>query len=250
MFLNFHLLFWTFILTNIFLSYLVYSGCYNKYQRFINRNLFLTALEGESQGASMFQWRPFSYWQSSCIAEGVRDLWGVSFIRLWIPFIRALLSWVKPKTPPPNTFCWALGFQLMNFGENTNVDHITRIHSCCWVKLHFIHSHSYVTSHSIFWVYRLFILWQPNIYAIASDWVFIFVYIQTIYIYTHTHTHTNIYLYTKYMYVYTYIYVCIQILSHYRLLQEFDYSSLCYTVSPYCFIYFLYNNVYMLILNS
>ena len=190
MFLNFDLLFWTFILTNIFLSYLVHSGSYNKYQRFINRNLFLTALEAESQGASMFRGRPFSYWQSSCIAEGVRDLCGVSFIRLWIPCMRPLLSWAKPKAPPPNTICWALGFQLMNLGENTNVDHITRIHSCCWVKLHFIHSHGYITSHSILWVYPLFILWQPNIYAISSCWVFI-LYIYKPYIYIHTQ---NIYL--------------------------------------------------------
>ena len=147
--------------------------------------------------------------------------------------MRALLSWVKPTAPPPNTICWALGFQLMNFGENTNVDHITRIHSCCWVKLHFIHSHGCKTSHSILWVYPLFILWQPNIYAISSCWVFIFVYIKTIY------TYKNKYLYTKYVYVCTYICVCIQILFHYRLLQDFDYSSLCYTVSPCCFIYFI-----------
>ena len=37
-----------------------------------------------------------------------------------------------------------------------------------------------------------------------------------IYIHTHTHTHTHIYFF--------------QILFHYRLLQDIEYSSLCYTV--------------------
>jgi len=37
-----------------------------------------------------------------------------------------------------------------------------------------------------------------------------------------------------YMCVYIYIYI-FQIVFHYRLLQDIDYSSLCYTVNAYCF---------------
>ena len=52
------------------------------------------------------------------------------------------------------------------------------------------------------------------------------------------------------LYVY-FIYILFQILSHYRLLQDIEYSSLCYTVGP-CWLvtYFMYNSVYMLILSS
>ena len=46
-------------------------------------------------------------------------------------------------------------------------------------------------------------------------------------IYTHTHTHTH-----------TYIYF-FQILFPYRLLQNIEYSSLCYTVGP-CWLSILY----------
>ena len=59
--------------------------------------------------------------------------------------------------------------------------------------------------------------------------VYIYIYIY-IYIHTHTHTHTHIYIY---MYVYIlYIYILFQILFHYRLLQDIEYSSLCSTVGP------------------
>ena len=52
-----------------------------------------------------------------------------------------------------------------------------------------------------------------------------------IYIYIYIHTHMCIY-------IYTYIYnVPFQILFHYRLLQDIDYSSLCYTVGPCCLFY-------------
>ena len=39
-----------------------------------------------------------------------------------------------------------------------------------------------------------------------------------------------------YIYTHTHIYVCIifQILFHYRLLRDTEYSSLCYTAGPYC----------------
>ena len=143
--LNFHLMFWTFILTNTFLSYLVHSGCYNKYQIFKQK-----FISHSSRG-----------WKSGCqrvigralflLAEGVRGLCVVSFIRTPIPFMRAPPSWLKPlpKAPPPNTIHWASGFQHMNLGENTNVDHSTKIHSSCWVKLHFIHFHCYITNHFV-----------------------------------------------------------------------------------------------------
>ena len=31
-----------------------------------------------------------------------------------------------------------------------------------------------------------------------------------------------------------YIYILFQIIFHYRLLHDTDYSSLCYTIGPYC----------------
>ena len=37
------------------------------------------------------------------------------------------------------------------------------------------------------------------------------------------------------IYIYIYIYILFQILFHYRLLQNTEYSSLCYTVNP-CFL--------------
>ena len=40
------------------------------------------------------------------------------------------------------------------------------------------------------------------------------------------------------------------ILFHYCLLQDIEYSSLCYTVGPYCFICFIYSRLYLLIPNS
>ena len=40
---------------------------------------------------------------------------------------------------------------------------------------------------------------------------------------THTHTHTH-----------THIYILLQVLSHYSLLWDIEYSSLCYTVGPCC----------------
>ena len=36
------------------------------------------------------------------------------------------------------------------------------------------------------------------------------------------------------VYVCMYIYILFQILFHYSLLQDIEYSSLCYTVGPYC----------------
>ena len=38
----------------------------------------------------------------------------------------------------------------------------------------------------------------------------------------------------KYKYIYIYIYILFHILFHYGLLQDIEYSSLCYTVGPCC----------------
>ena len=46
-----------------------------------------------------------------------------------------------------------------------------------------------------------------------------------------------------------YTWILFQILLHYRLLQDTEYSSLCYTIGPFClsilyiivFIYFIFN---------
>ena len=41
-------------------------------------------------------------------------------------------------------------------------------------------------------------------------------------------------MYSKIIRIYIYIYVLFQIIFHYRLLQDTEYSSLCYTVGPCC----------------
>ena len=48
-------------------------------------------------------------------------------------------------------------------------------------------------------------------------------------------------------YTYTYIWVFFQIIFPYRLLENIQYSSLCYTPGPCWVIYFIYNSLYMLI---
>ena len=54
------------------------------------------------------------------------------------------------------------------------------------------------------------------------------------------YVHTYVYMYV-YIYIYIYIYICIlfQILFPYRLLQNIEYSLLCYTVGP-CWLSILY----------
>ena len=52
------------------------------------------------------------------------------------------------------------------------------------------------------------------------------VYSKMIWLYTHKHTHT-----------YICIYILFKILFHYRLLQDIEYSSLCYTINPCCLFY-------------
>ena len=39
------------------------------------------------------------------------------------------------------------------------------------------------------------------------------------------------------LYIYIYTYVLFQILFHYKLLQDIDHNSLCYTVGPCLFIH-------------
>ena len=48
----------------------------------------------------------------------------------------------------------------------------------------------------------------------------------------------------QFSYTYTLIYILFYILSRYRLLQNIEYSSLCYTVGPLLIICFIYSNVY------
>ena len=45
-------------------------------------------------------------------------------------------------------------------------------------------------------------------------------------------------------------YILFQMSFHYRLLQATEYGFLCGTVDLYCFIYFIHNNVYILIPKS
>ena len=49
------------------------------------------------------------------------------------------------------------------------------------------------------------------------------VYSKVIQLYTHIH-----------VYVYIYVYILFQILFHFRLLQDTEYSSQCYTIGPCC----------------
>ena len=55
-------------------------------------------------------------------------------------------------------------------------------------------------------------------------------------------------LYSKVIQIYLFIYI-FQILFHYSLLQDVEYSSLCYTVGPCC-LPILYIVVFLLISNS
>ena len=56
---------------------------------------------------------------------------------------------------------------------------------------------------------------------------------------------------------FSYIYMCVcvcvcvykylQIISHCSLLQDFEYSPLCYTVNPLLLIYFMYSSLFLFI---
>ena len=52
-----------------------------------------------------------------------------------------------------------------------------------------------------------------------------------------------------YIYINTHMYIVFQILFHYRLLQDIEYNSLCYTVGP-CYLPILYKVVCRLTLTS
>ena len=51
-----------------------------------------------------------------------------------------------------------------------------------------------------------------------------------IFIYIHTYVYSIIYIH-----IYVYMYILFQIFFHYKLLQDTEYRSLCYTVGPCCF---------------
>ena len=46
-------------------------------------------------------------------------------------------------------------------------------------------------------------------------------------------------MYSKVLQLYIYVYILFQILFHYTVLQDIEYSSLCYTVGTCCFLYLL-----------
>jgi len=50
----------------------------------------------------------------------------------------------------------------------------------------------------------------------------------------------------RFVYTHTHIYILFQILFHYRLLQDTEYSSLCYTVGPYCLSILFYLFIFWL----
>ena len=50
----------------------------------------------------------------------------------------------------------------------------------------------------------------------------------------------NTYIIHIYVYAYIYMYIIFQILFRYRLVQDIECSSLCYTVGPCCLFYILY----------
>lgn len=110
---------------------IVHLGCYNKIPGtegtewiIMNTNLCPTFLEARSlrsgcqdgKVSGLFQAVDFSLYL--CMAEGARELYGISFIRALIPFIRA---------PPPDQITsqrsyvlipshWDIGFHHVNFG--------------------------------------------------------------------------------------------------------------------------------------
>ena len=115
---------------------LVRSGCYNKRPQtgwlINNRNLFLTVLEAISpKSGCQCGWVRALFWASGfslCphVAEGTRELCGVSFIRTLIPFMRAPPSWPKhlPKASPPSTITLGISISTYEFGGDTNVQTI------------------------------------------------------------------------------------------------------------------------------
>lgn len=104
---------------------IVHLGCYNKIPGtegtewiIMNTNLCPTFLEARSlrsgcqdgKVSGLFQAVDFSLYL--CMAEGVRELYGISFIRALIPFIKTPPSW--PKQLLIYQHLQWLGFQHMN----------------------------------------------------------------------------------------------------------------------------------------
>ena len=112
------------------LTVLIHSGCYNKIPEtgwLINRYFFLTVLEAGSPRSRHQQIQSLvrtcflihRHNSSHCVLtwqKGIRELSGVSFIRVLIPFMRAPPLWPNhlPKAIPPNTL--GVRFQHRNFG--------------------------------------------------------------------------------------------------------------------------------------
>lgn len=57
-----------------------------------------------------------------CMVEGVREISGVTFIRMLIPFMGAAPSLPQhcPKAAPPNTITPGIRISAQEFGEDTN----------------------------------------------------------------------------------------------------------------------------------
>lgn len=69
-------------------------------------HLFLTVVKaGKSKVTGRFRvwWGSASHKTSQ--AEGAKEVCGISFVRVWVPFMRTLSVWPNhlPKTPPPNS---------------------------------------------------------------------------------------------------------------------------------------------------
>ena len=88
---------------------------------------------------------------------------------------------------------------------------------------------------SCFFLIKKFFYWCiVDLQCCVSFW-YIAKWFRYIYIYIYIYTHTCMYVYICiWIYIYIYIYVLFQILFHYRLLQDIEYSSLCYIVGPCC----------------
>ena len=87
-----------------------------------------------------------------------------------------------------------------------------------------------------------------NIYICMYVYVYTYVYI---YVYVYERIYTYVYVYVcVHIHMYTYmcmwVYICIYyfLFFHYGLLQDIEYSSLCYTVRPCCLIHSINNSLH------
>ena len=101
----------------------------------------------------------------------------------------------------------------------------------------FILKYSWFTKLGQFLVYSRVI--QSHMYVI---YVIIYIHDSVIYM-------NQLYIHDSVIYTHRYIYIPFQILFSYRLLQDIEYSFLCYIVGFY-WLSFIYNSVYIKIPNS